>query len=198
MRGVLLVVVPVLATRLTITPAHANITPDSYSAALLGNGATEVGAFRKAWELLGTVDGEWLGLDLQAVCNMSLARARSLCSTFLALVFVLCLFQLLVETEAQSVLALMSDRQVWKDEIPSGCRAIQVHHSSNWSTGQDCQARLTSEPAGLSNWTRLLKGRKEEVIGVEREGDVVVLALTLSVKYAKLDYWRRIHWTTIG
>ena len=71
--GRLFVIVPFLASlRIPRAPPHPHIAANTDAATLLSDGATQRSAFSQTRELLRAEDLEDCGLDLKAVCDVSL------------------------------------------------------------------------------------------------------------------------------
>lgn len=107
--GLILIVIPILPAGLGITSAHSNITTNSDTASLLGDHPAQASGFSQSRKLLSTEDMERLGLDLQTMGHMWLRAGVGL-RAILKLVIVLGAFQLLVQAEAQPVLAFVTHR----------------------------------------------------------------------------------------
>lgn len=95
---------------------HANITTDSYSAALLRNDPAERRACGQPWKLLGAVHGERYRLDLKAEVEVCLRLAWIAVGTVYlvgqrqsrVLIGILGLLDLLVQVEVQTIPTLMA------------------------------------------------------------------------------------------
>lgn len=174
---------------LVIPSAHPHITSDPNTAALFGYHTTERRTLCQTWELLCAVYDERFRLDLQSVGDMSIAS-----HTFRGvevLVVILGILELLVQAEAEPVLALMADREVREDEIACRFRPVQVDHTRHGGTSQNGQPGLLLWHAAIGNWTSLLQGRKQKVVCVHVEGNVIFGSLAL-VDF-ELNNWWRIH-----
>jgi len=194
MSATIRVAVEVLAL---LASTHANFTSNANTTSLVSHGAAELGAGRKSREFLGTVDSERLRLDFQAMGDLCFSLSSGGCSCLVQLVCVLWVLQLLVQAKAQSVLSLVTDRKIGEDEVSSLIGAIQVNHASDRSASQDGQAGRIVRDTALGDWTGLFQSRKQEVVCVHGEGDIIVFVL-LAIKDAELDDWRRVDRTTVG
>lgn len=181
-----------------LTSTHADLTSDTNTASLVGYGTAELGARSQSRELLGTEDGEWLGLDFQTVGNLGFSLGGSSGCCFICLVRILGILELFVQAETKSVFAFMADRKIREDEV-SGLRgAVQVYHTGNRSTGQDGQAGgVIVGNTSLGNRTCLFQSRKQEVVRVHAKSDIVGVLL-FTVIDAKLDNWRGVNRATVG
>jgi hypothetical protein len=198
----ILVIVPFLSSLgVPWSPAHPDIAANANTTALLSDSATQGSTFSQTRELLRTVDLQDLRLDLQAVCDVSLAWQRGTAGV-LYLVVVFCAFKLLIQAETQAELALMSDRQVGENEVTSWVRAIQVDHTSNWSTRKYCGLVWVWHATRLCKVPGRLQGGEEEVIGVHREGDVfsdlLATCTSLELQHLELHNWWRVNRPAIG
>lgn len=194
-RTLIFIVVPFLAAALGLTASHAYITSNPHTATLFGDHPAQRCALGQARELLRTEDLERLRLDFKTMGHMRL-NGWIRFGTILQLVGVLRLLGLLVQTEAQPVLALVSDRQVWKNEVAGGFGPIQVDHASNGSSGQHGNGIPLLWHAAVSHWTGLLQGGEQEVVSVHVEGDVL-LFVAFALENLKLNDRRGIYWAAI-
>ena len=104
---------------LGVPSPHAHVAPDSHAASLLGNNPAQRRALCQARELLGTENGEGDRLDFQTpICEVLGCRTQAL-GWFHVLgirakanrlsILILGLLELLVEIEAETEFAFMSD-----------------------------------------------------------------------------------------
>ncbi|KAH9843457.1 hypothetical protein Tdes44962_MAKER07401 [Teratosphaeria destructans] len=162
---------------LALAAAHADVPADPHPAALLGHHATERGRLGQTGELLGTEDGEGLGLDLEAVGHVGVAGGEG-SRALLAPVGIL--LELLVQAEAQSVHALMPDAEIREDEVAGGLGPVQVDHAGDGGAGEDGGLTgLLLGHATVGDGAGLLEGGEQEVVGLHVEGDVPVGILPL-------------------
>jgi hypothetical protein len=176
---------------------HANFTSDANATSLVGDGAAELGAGSKSRELLGTVNGEWLRLDFQAMGDLCFSLGSGGCGCLIQLVCVFGVLQFLIQAETQSIFSFVADGKVGEDEVASLVRTIQVNHTSNRSTSQDGQSGWIIGNTALSDRTGLFQSRKKEVVGVHGKSNVIVFVL-LSIEDTELDNRGRVDGTTVG
>ena len=190
-----LVVVPVLATILSVTSSHPDIASDANATSLLCDHSAERGTFSETRKLLRTVYNEGHRLDLHAVRYVRVACriCRRRVAGFVVVLFTL---QLLIQAETQPVHALVPYREVGKDEVASRRRPVKVHHARNGSASQDGQPSLVLGITSLGDRTCLLQCCEEEVVCVHVVSNVVVSAFALID--LELDDWRWIHRPSVG
>lgn len=164
--------------RFGVPPSNTDVTADAHAATLFSNLPAQRCAFREAWKLFGTVDEKGDGLDLQAEVNMSPGRhgvpghPRGAARRPLIGIFVL--LDVLVQTETQSILALMSDRQIWEDEVSSGVGTVQIHHSCDRSPSQDGSHGWSLGHTAMRDLPSWLEGGEQEEIGIVGESDILL------------------------
>lgn len=108
-------------------------------------------------------------------------------------VHVLGVLELLIQSEGKAVFALVTDGQVWEDEVTSRAGTVQIGHASDRRAGENGEAgRGRSSGASRGNLARILERREEEEAGIVAEGD-----LLLALKYTQLDNWRWVDWTAV-
>ena len=112
---VVVVLVPILAG-LGISPAHPDVSSDADTTALFGKGATQSGALGETWEPFCAEDVKGRRLDLHTMDDVLLAGIW----TVTVPVIILGPLELLVQTEAESVFALVANRKVGEDEVNGG------------------------------------------------------------------------------
>lgn len=139
---------------------------------------------------------ERLRLHFQAV-DHTWVGGRVRFGRVLRLVLVGGLFDLLVETEAQSVLALMPDGQIREDEVAGGLGPVQVDHAGNGSSSQHGRGTPLLGHATVGNLTGLFQSGEQKVVGIHIEGDVVPFG-TVAFEYLKLNNGRRIYRAAVG
>lgn len=191
--SVLLLVIKLLkvVAGLVVPPAHANVTTDANAASLLSDDTAQNGALGEPRELLGAEDGEWFRLDLEAPIDKGggcvrtgnlhavLGRAR-----VVGVRLGVGVLELLVQVEAQAILALVPDREVREEEVASRHGAIEVGHARDEHACQDRKCRWVLRHATVRDGASGLQRRKEEEVGIVGEGDVVH---GLALEDAKLD-----------
>lgn len=91
----------------------------------------------------------------------------------------------------------MTDRQIGEDEITGRFGTVQVYHASDGSASQDGHAAGVLRHSTLSNGTCLLESCKEEVVGIQLEGDVFLRGSFAFID-AQLDNRWRVYWATVG
>ena len=186
--------------------AHAHVAPDADATALLGDDAAERGALGQAWKLLRAEDGEGLGLDLEAPVDKGLGRVRpghagsgaggaSLLRRFG--VGVLGVLGLLVEVEAESILALVADRQIREEEVSGRHRSVEVGHAGHEHAGQDGEGLGRLGHAAVGDGPGGLERREEKEVGLVGEGDVLHGAI-VTFEDAQRDDGRRIDRSAVG
>ena len=186
--------------------AHAYVAPDTDATALLGDDAAERGALGQARELLRAEDGKGLGLDLEAPVDEGLGRVRSghagagaggarLLRRFG--VGVLGVLGLLVEVEAQSILALVADRQIREEEVSGRHRSVKVGHAGHEHAGQDGEGLGRLGHAAVRDGPSGLERREEEEVGLVGKGDVLHRAI-FAFEDAQRDDGRRIDRSSVG
>lgn len=186
--------VPVFVGLVLATP-HTNIASNADAATLLGDHATQSSALRQSRELLRGEDYEGGRLDLQTVGDVSVDAALvvGIRRTILR-VHVLLVLQLLVQSEAQAVLSLVTDGQIREDEVTSRAWAVQIGHTSDGGAGEDGEAgRGGRSAAAGGNGSGILQGGEQEEVGVVAEGDVL-----LTLEDLELDNRRRVDRTAVG
>ena len=190
----ILVLAPVVLVVLVVTSAHADIPADANAAALLGHHTAKGSAFRETGEFLRGEHDERLGFHLQAVRDVSVARR--VFRDILILVVVLGVLQFLVQAEAEPVFAFVPHREIGEDEVTRRIGPFQIDHAGDRGAGQYGQAVLVLRHASIGDGTGLLQSRKQEVVCVHVEGDVIFGALAL--ENLQLDDGWRIHGSTVG
>jgi hypothetical protein len=110
---------------------------------------------------------------------------------------IILLLGLLVEIETKLVFSLVANRKIWKDEVSSFCRAVQISHSRDGHSCQDWDKRgswllYTS----MGDVTSCLESSEEEKVRIVREGNIF-LVLALTFVDAKLDNGWRIDWSSV-
>jgi hypothetical protein len=197
-----LVPVPFLATFsiARVGLAHADITAYAYTAALLGNSATERSAFGKTGELLRAEDLQDGRLDFQAMGDV-VVTGRDSSAWVVYLVVVPGKFEFLVQAEAETEVAFMANGQVWEDEVAGRVRAVQVYHASDRCTGKDGGLVRVGHATRLGHMTRGFESSEEKVVGVHHEGDVldgvVSTDVGLDFQNPELDYGWRVDWSAV-
>lgn len=78
---------------------HADFTSDANATSLVSDGAAELGAGSESRELFGTVNGEWLRLDLQAMGDLCFSLGSGGCGCLIQLVCILGVLQFLIQAE---------------------------------------------------------------------------------------------------
>jgi hypothetical protein len=144
---------------LVLTAPHTDITSDADTAALLCNHTAQCSALGEAWELLRREDDEGRRPDFQAMRDMGIdpILKGSSDSGAIIRVHILRILQLLVEGEAQSVFALMANRQVREDEVACRARAVQIGHAGNRCTGEHGKAWSGSRSTTWGNRSGILE-----------------------------------------
>ena len=162
--------------------AHTNITSDAHPAALFGDDSADEGTFCESRELLSAVDGEWLGAHFETKVNMGLWSHRSShgfvgssSGCCRGCIFILGLFDLLVQVEVESVLALMSNGQIRKDEVAGGIRTVEIGHASDRHTSKDGHWLRSRMYPGLIDGTGGFEGSEEEEVGIVCVGNILLL-----------------------
>lgn len=102
---------------LCVSSSHANISPDTNTATLVGNHLAQSCAFRKSREFLCAIDSKGIRSDFESEVDVSLrshwATAQLLSGSSRcrwAGIFVLGFLNFFVEIEVQSILALVAHR----------------------------------------------------------------------------------------
>lgn len=113
---------------------------------------------------------------------------------------ILRVLDLLVQVEVQAISALVTNRQIGKDEV-SGLRwAVKVRNSCDRHTGQDRESRrLTGNPP-VGDGPGCVQCSKQEEIGVVSKGDVSLLHVIVGVRLvdAQFHHGRRINRPSVG
>lgn len=154
----LIVLIPILR-RLVLTAPHAHIASNADAAALFSDHAAQRSAFGQTWELLRREDNEWIRLDLEAVGDVGIDAGLRMSAQGGAVigVHILRVLELLVEREAQAVLALVTDREIGEDEVAGRARTIEIRHTSNGCTSEDWEARSCRRCTAWSNCAGIFK-----------------------------------------
>jgi hypothetical protein len=122
-----------------------------------------------------------------------IAKATEL-GSLIILVVIAGLLELLIQAEAQSVLALMADGQIRKDEVTCRRWSIQAYHSGDGGTGEDCGTPIWLRDASMGQSSGLFQSGEEEVVGIHGECDIAVGI----IEDLELHDWRRVDWSPVG
>lgn len=128
---------------------------------------------------------------------MSIAADDGLLADVFSVVFVIGFAKIFEQAEAQSVCALMADRQVRKDEVASPLWSFETDHASDRSTGEDGGRAFSWHASRLRLLASLLQRCKQEVVGIDGEGDIVLDVINDFEDLELHDRWR-IDWSTVG
>jgi hypothetical protein len=175
-RTFVVVLVPILGT-LVFTASHAHIASDANAASLLGYHTAQSCALRQAREFLRRENDEGRRLDFQAVRHMGVHAGLGVSAQGRAVIgiHVLGILQFLIQSKAQTVLALMTNGQVRKDEVACWSWPVKVSHASHGRSCEDREAGRGWWCATRSNGPSILKSRKQEEVGVVGESDLALV-----------------------
>jgi len=187
---IFLVELIVVLAALVLAAAHAHITADADTAALLGNHAAEGSALGETRELLGREDGEGRRLDFGTVGDEVVAVEDDVGILW---VQILDLAQVLEQGKAEAVFALVTDRQVREDEVAGGSRTVEVGHACHRSASQDRKAGRRGRGTAWGDSAGILKTGVKEEVGVVAERDFLVI-----LEDAQLDNRRWVDGATVG
>ena len=176
-RNVSLIIAAVVFVRLGFSSTHTHISTDTHSAALLGNYTRKSCTLGQARELLCAEDGERDGLDLETEIHVlhwlsrlhrhgHAGRAHRPDRRRRHLVLVLVILGFLVQTEVESVEPLVSDREVWEDEVAGLAGTVEICDACNWNTGQDGTSGRLALHSAVSIRTSPFKRCEKEEVGV--------------------------------
>lgn len=104
------------------------------------------------------------------------------------------LFEFLVQTKIQSVLALVTNGEVWEDEVAGLLGAIQVCDAGHRGAGENSHCILRLRHTALRDWSGMFQCREQEEIGIVGEGDILPVLAFIDMKF---DDRRWIHWTPV-
>lgn len=182
--------------RLALAAAHADVTTDADTAALLGDGARQNGRLGKSRELLGAVDCKFVGLDLHAPVE-GLSRMGG--AVVGLLVEVGKLLRLLEQVEGEAVESLVADRQIGEQEVASLLGTIEVGHAGDRHTSQDRRrgGRRRLQTAMGEDAGMLECGEQEEVC-VVGESDVLGVLHGRALEDTKLHNRGRVDRTAVS
>jgi hypothetical protein len=196
------VVLALLIAGLAIATTHADITPDTDSASLLGDDSAELSALIQARELLGAEDVEAARLDLHAEVERSGHQGDSGVRGFWRIgILVGLILGLLIQVEVQTVAALVTDGQIGEQEVASLDGTIEISHAGHGHTSENWRlVGSGSLDTAIGDDASMFQSGIEEEVGVILEGNVAPLGLLpcRTLEDAQLDYRRWINRTTVG
>lgn len=186
-----------------VPASHADIAADADSAALLGDEPAEGCALGQTREFLCAEDGEGRRLHLQTEVHECAGRHGIVAQDVLPGirtpfrrmgVGIFGLFELLVQTEVQSVLPLVTDGEVWEDEVARRLGTIEVCDAGHGGPGEGRHGVLCLRHPALRHGSGMFQRGEEEEIGIVGESDVVPVLAFVDMEF---DDRRRVHWPAI-
>lgn len=94
--------------------------------------------------------------------------------------------EVLKQSKAQTIFALMADRQIGEDEVSSRARAVEIGHAGNRSAGENRSARDGGRRTSWCDGTGILETGVQEEVGVVSEGNVLVVLVNAQLN----NRWR--------
>lgn len=185
----LLVTIPFLGA-LVLAASHPNIASYADTATLLSDHTAKRSALGQTRELLGGENGERRRLDLASVGDEAVAVMDHVRVLWIK---VLDFAEVLKQSKAQAVFALMANRQVREDEVTSRTWAVEIGHTGNRSTSEDRRAGDGGRSTSWCDGTGILETGMQEEVGVVSKGDVLVV-----LENAQLNNRWRINRTAVG